>query len=275
MVAYGALRVTKVTPTYWRATMCKGPVNIFGPELYADLRLLLDDLEKDNQVRVLVLDSDVPDFFCAHWDLTWPTGDDEPVDMPGYVSAIGDWANFVHRLTNIGVVSIASVRGRARGHGSEPRTCTRHSICQSQPEVGAGVVPGGGGTEWLPLLCGRSRALEILLASDDFDASTAELYGWINRAIPDAELDQFVDKFACRIAGFNKFPLFDLKRAVNQRVGIPSHADMYESQQLFVRCTTAPSSQHRLKQMFEAGLQQRGEAEKNLGQLLAQIKSDK
>jgi enoyl-CoA hydratase/carnithine racemase len=280
MTSNKTLRVTKVTPAYWRATLSNPPLNLFGPELYASLRLLVDDLEKDNQVRVIVFDSDVPDYFCAHYDLTWPTGDAEPVDMPGYAPVLGDWPNFVSRLNHLGVVSIASIRGRVRGHGSEfvlgcdMRFASREKAILSQPEVGAGVAPGGGGLEWLPRLCGRSRALEILLGSDDFDGMTAELYGYVNRAIPDAELDSFVDNLARRIAGFDKFPLVHVKRFVNQRIGVANPSDIHEAQQLFVQCVATGETQRRLKNLFAAGLQQPGEAELNLGHTLAQVTSD-
>ncbi|KIW65981.1 hypothetical protein PV04_08194 [Phialophora macrospora] len=280
MTTNHALRVTKINPAYWRATLCNPPLNLFGPELYAGLRLLLDDLEKDKEVRVVVFDSDVPEYFCAHYDMMWPKGDAEPYHIPGYAPVLGDWPNFVHRLSNVGVVSIALIRGRVRGHGSEfvlacdMRFASREKAILGQPEVGAGVAPGGGSLEWLPRLCGRSRALEIVLGSADFDGPTAELYGYVNRAIPDAELDKFVDDFARRIAGFNKFPLVHVKRFVNQRAGMASVSDVHESQQLFGRCVQTPETQRRVKNLFAAGLQQDGEAELNLGHVLSQITSD-
>ncbi|KAJ9610323.1 hypothetical protein H2200_005100 [Cladophialophora chaetospira] len=261
MTTNNAIRIAKVTPAYWRATLSNPPLNLFTPELYAGLRPLLDDLEKDPEVRVIVFDSDVPEYFCAHYDLTWPNGDAEPYHIPGYAPVLGDWPNFVHRLNNIGVVSIASIRGRVRGHGSEfvlacdMRFASRERAILGQPEVGAGVAPGGGGLEWLPRLCGRSRALEIVMGSDDFDGPTAELYGYINRALPDAELDQFVDNFARRIAGFGKFPLVHVKRFVNQRAGTANFSEIHESQQLFLRCIQTPETQRRVKNLFAAGLQ--------------------
>jgi enoyl-CoA hydratase/carnithine racemase len=280
MATNTALRITKITPAYWRATLHSPPLNLFSPEVYAGLRLLLDDLENDKEVRVVVFDSDVPGYFCAHYDLLWPTGDAEPVDMPGYAPVLGDWPNFVHRLSNLGVVSIASIRGRVRGHGSEfvlacdMRFASREKAILSQPEVGAGVAPGGGGLEWLPRLCGRSRALEILLGSDDFDGATAELYGYVNRALPDAELNEFVDNFARRIAGFDKFPLVHVKRFVNQRTGTTNLNDIHEAQALFLRCSATPETQRRVKDLFSAGLQQPGETEDHLGRALAQVASD-
>lgn len=252
-------------------------MNLFGPELYSGLRLLLDDLEKDEQVRVVVFDSDVPEYFCAHYDLTWPK---EPVDIPGYANLAEDWPNWVARLNNLGVVSIASIRGRVRGQGSEfvlacdMRFASIEKAVLGQPEVGVGLSPGGGALEWLPALCGRSRALEIVLGSEDFDGATAEKYGWVNRAVPDAELDVFVDKYARRIAGFDKFPLTGVKRIVNQRIGTAYHADQHQSLNFFFQCVAKPETQQRLKKLFEAGLQQNGEVERNLGAATAKITLD-
>ncbi|OQV07948.1 hypothetical protein CLAIMM_12300 [Cladophialophora immunda] len=277
MATKNVVRITKVSPAYWRATISNPPLNIFDPHVYASLRLLLDALEKDPHVRVVVFDSDVPEYFCAHYDMAWPAAG---VDIPGYAPVRGDWPTFVHRLSNLRVASIASIRGRVRGIGSEfvlacdMRFASREKAVLGQPEVGAGVAPGGGALEWLPRLCGRSRTLEIVLGSDDFDASTAELYGWVNRAVPDAELDRFVDTLARRIAGFDTFPLEGVKRVVNQRAGVANFADLHESGLLFGRCVDTPETQRRVKNLFAAGLQQDGETERNLGHALSQVTSD-
>ena len=120
------------------------------------------------------------------------------------------WMETALRLSKVPVVSIASIRGRARGMGSEfalacdLRFASLERAVLGQPEVGVGLVPGGGGMERLPLLVGRARALEIVLGAGDFDADTAERYGWINRALPDAAFDRFVDDLARRIASFDK-----------------------------------------------------------------------
>ena len=133
-------------------------------------------------------------------------------DLPG-AAPFSEWPAFVTRLAQSRVISIAKVRGRARGHGSElalacdMRFASREKAIFAQTEVGSAVVPGGGATEWLTALAGRSRALEIIVGADDFDAIIAEKYGWVNRALPDAELDGFVDNFARRIASFEKRPL--------------------------------------------------------------------
>src|SRR5260221_13638983 len=135
-------------------------------------------------------------------------------------------------------VSIAIIRGGARGGGSELamacdlRFASREKAIFGQPEVGFGLIPGGGALERLPLLVGRSRALEVVLGADDFDADTAERYGWINRAIPDADLDAFVAQFVRRVLSFDKRALAAAKAIVNA-AGLPDPAALQSTQDLF------------------------------------------
>ncbi|UKZ83795.1 hypothetical protein TrVFT333_011608 [Trichoderma virens FT-333] len=138
----------------------------------------------------------------------------------------------------------------------------------AQPEAAAGVHCGGGGIEWLPRLVNRSRALEILLGGEDFDATTAAQYGYINRAIKDAELSAFVDNFARRLAGFDRKPLLETKRAVNDRAGLPRLTDLLASMQDFVRACTWPETVKRVKTLFEMGIQQDGPVERDMGRHL-------
>lgn len=138
----------------------------------------------------------------------------------------------------------------------------------AQPEAGAGVHCGGGALEWLPRLVNRSRALEIVLGGEDFDAVTAAQYGYINRAIKDVELSSFVDNFARRIAGFDRKPLLETKRAVNGCAGLPRLTDLLASMQTFLRAVKWPETEKRVKTLFEMGLQQDGPGERELGKLL-------
>src|SRR4029453_14295223 len=125
------------------------------------------------------------------------------------------------RLSRAPVVSIASVRGRATGMGSElalasdMRFASREKAILSQFEVGAGLVPGGGPMARLSRLMGRGRALEVMLSADDIPGDLAELYGYVNRSLPDADLDGFVDALATRIVSFDKQAIMDTKRLVN------------------------------------------------------------
>ncbi|KAM0259707.1 hypothetical protein ACHAQJ_003141 [Trichoderma viride] len=264
------LKLTKISSAYWRATFNAPPLNLFTPRTYAALRVLVEMLENDRAVKVVVFDSSVEDYFISHFDLL--AGQDKTDDEE--TSVVYDWANFVLRLARLSVVSIAEVRGRTRGHGSEfvlacdIRFGSLEKAIFAQPEAGAGITCGGGGIEWLPRLVNRSRALEILLGGEDFDAATAAQYGYINRAIKDSELSAFVDNFARRVAGFDRQPLLETKRAVNDRAGLPRLTDLLSSMQVFVRSVTWPETTQRVKTLFGMGLQQVGPLEKDMGRYL-------
>lgn len=216
------LTITEVTPAYWRVTLDNPPLNLFDPRMHAEFWLLLDRIEADTQLKVVVFDSANPDYFIAHLDLV----DWSVPDVPG-AAPMSEWVHAVTRLSQSRVVSIASVRGRAHAHGNEfllacdMRFASREKAIFGHIEVALGTVPGGGGAEWLSALTGRSRALEIILGSADFDADTADRYGWINRAVPDADLDAFVDGFARRIAGYDRDVLAIAKARVNAVAALP------------------------------------------------------
>ncbi|NKB79897.1 enoyl-CoA hydratase/isomerase family protein [Ochrobactrum daejeonense] len=127
------------------------------------------------------------------------------------------------------------IRGRARGIGAELavasdlRFASSENALLCQIEVGFGLLPGGGGLEWLPRHVGRGRALEIILGAEDYDAMTAERYGWINRAIPDAELDAYVDRLARRVTSFNHASIAKTKEMMDRRIPTPTVTDYAES----------------------------------------------
>jgi enoyl-CoA hydratase/carnithine racemase len=156
-------------------------------------------------------------------------------------------------------------------HGSEfalacdIRFASKERAILAQVEVGCSVVPGGGATEWLSALGGRSRTLEIIAGADDFDAETAEKYGWVNRAIPDADLDAFVDNVVRRVASFDKRPLELAMQLVNARAGVPLEADRWVSNHSFIGTTTWPATQERIGMLMKAGLQKDGDFELSLG----------
>jgi enoyl-CoA hydratase/carnithine racemase len=260
------LNLTEVTPGYWRVTIDNPPLNLYDPRMFAALNVLMDRIDADEEVRVVVFDSANPDYFVAHYDLE----DEEVPDVPG-AADFTQWPRFVTRLAQSRVISVAKLRGRARGHGSELalacdiRFASREKAVLAQVEVGVSVVPGGGATEWLSALAGRSRALEIIAGADDFDAETAEKYGWVNRAVPDAELDAFVDTFARRVAGFDKKPLELAKKLVNARAGVPSEADRWASNHAFIGTTSWPATQDRIAKLMAEGLQEEGDLELRLG----------
>ena len=186
----------------------------------------------------MVFNSADEDYFISHFDVV------RAAEMPGPgPTGLPAWTDIVVRLTRAPFVSIAAIRGRTRGVGSEfvlacdLRFASRERAILGQPEVGAALIPGGGALEALPRLVGRSRALEIVLAADDFDAGTAERYGWINRAVADIDLYDVVDTIATRIAGFDRDALSTAKRIINQRAEPVSGEDINESAREFRRLT--------------------------------------
>ncbi|HUA50687.1 MAG TPA: enoyl-CoA hydratase/isomerase family protein, partial [Candidatus Sulfotelmatobacter sp.] len=193
--------VDRSRPGRWTITFSNPPINMFVPATIVELGALTTDLEADPSVKVVVFESANPDFFIAHLDVA------KAAERP---AVLGLWRDIVLRLAASPVVSIAKVRGRTRGIGNEfvlacdMRFAGRQSALFGNPEVGVGLVPGGGALEWLPRLVGRSRALEIVLGADDFDADVAERYGWVNRTLDDDDLDAFVDAFVRRLASFDR-----------------------------------------------------------------------
>src|SRR6201999_2847466 len=168
--------------------------------------------------RVIVFESAVEGFFLNHSDFMADL--DDMLAMPPGRTGLPPWPDFLVRLTRAPVASIALIRGRATGNGSEITLACGMSFASkekailSQWEVGVGMVAGGGPMARLPQLIGRNRAMEVLLGSDDLRGEQAEAYGYVNRALPDAELDAFVEKLAVRIAGFDKWAIANTKRLV-------------------------------------------------------------
>ena len=265
MTTPSPFRVVQHSSSYWRVTFDNPPINLVTFGLYAALGDLMDRVEADEDLKVVVFDSADPEFFLAHFDMVPPK---EPYTGPA-------WVDVATRMTRSRVISIASIRGRARGGGSEfllacdMRFASRENAVLGQPEVGVGITPGGGAPERLPLLVGRGRALEIIAGADDFDADTAERYGWVNRALPDAELDAYVDRLATRIASFDQKPLAEVKALIN-RSTLPSDADLIGGQEAFRTAQTWPEARDRIGRFLKQGMQQRNELEYNLGEHIAE-----
>ena len=216
------IRLERLMPEYWRVTLDNPPFNIFGPETIPQLNSVIAQIETDAKVNVVVFQSAVPGFFLTHYDFVSPLS--ATTGIPPGATGLPALPDMLVRLSRAPVVSIVSIRGRATGVGSElslasdMRFASREKALLSQWEIGAGLVPGGGPMARLPRLIGRGRALEVLLSGEDIPGDLAERYGYVNRALPDAELDQFVDALARRIARFDKQSIADIKR----RVDIPS-----------------------------------------------------
>jgi enoyl-CoA hydratase/carnithine racemase len=261
---YKQLSIHRETPAFWRVTFNHPPINLVDLATLWELQELVSELEASQEVKVVVFDSADPDFFLAHWDVSGaarPAGSGTPAPS---------WTDISLRLAQAPVVSIALIRGRARGMGSEialgfdMRFASIERAILGQLEVGVGLVPGGGAMERLPLLVGRARALEIVLGANDFDAMTAERYGWINRALPDAQLDGFVTGLAQRLASFDKPALAEAKRTLNRRA-LPDAEDLKASQAVFYKAFARPGTQVRVRNLMELGIGTRSDLEMRFG----------
>jgi enoyl-CoA hydratase/carnithine racemase len=271
--AAAAVRAIEETSAYWRVVFDYPPFNIADATIFEGLQTLLARMDASPSLRVVVFESATPDFFLAHFDLTGKTGNITTAVGPSGLPILMD--TFV-RLTKSPVVSIAKIRGCVRGACSEfvlacdMRFASRENTRLCQPEVGVGVNPGGGGTERLPPLVGRGRALEIILGANDFDGETAERYGYINRALPDAELDRFVDVLARRIASFDRRPVAAAKKLVNQ-VSLPSADHLLDGLNSFLTALTWPETLQRIQAVLKCGLQQNIDFEKCWPEVLGTV----
>jgi enoyl-CoA hydratase/carnithine racemase len=195
------LTLDRRSPAYWRVTFDHPPINTITAKTIVELSQLVDLIERDSQLNVVVFDSANPDFFLAHYDIEKDPA--KTAALPSGPTGLPGWLDVTVRLSRAPVVSIASIRGRARGAGSEfilacdLRFASRENSVSGQFEVGAGFVPGGGPMARLSRLVGRGRALEILLVGDDFDGAPAEQYGYVNRTISDNELDAEWRRWRC------------------------------------------------------------------------------
>jgi enoyl-CoA hydratase/carnithine racemase len=243
------------------------------PETVSRLHEVIKELIEDAQVKVVILTSSVSDYFFNHFNLA--EASKFPM-LPG-ADSMPMWVDLVLRLSSAPFVSIASIRGRTRGGGNELalacdlRYASREQALFGQPEVGSGLLPGGGGSERLPRLIGRDRALEVILSSDDYDADLAERYGWVTRAIADAELDRFVDTMATRLASFDKPALAGAKAQVN-RATLPPDADLRAAYSEYTDSLTWPGLQAR-RPRFGKIVAEKGvmEVERRLGHYIGVV----
>jgi len=267
------IRVTRRSPAYWRVTIDNPPLNVMGPEMVKQFQQVMNALETDEQVRVVVFDSAVEDYFLNHSDFS--TKIEDLTSIPQGPTGLEAWPDFLVRLTHLPVASIALIRGRATGNGSEiTLACdmsfaSREKAIISQWEVGVGMVAGGGPMARLPRLIGRNRALEVLLSSEDIRAEQAEAYGYINRALPDAELDAYVEALATRIAKFDKWAIANTKRLVN--TSLPPDVELGAGWDACIASLGRPAAQHCIKALMALGFHKLGDIENRLGYYLSQI----
>jgi enoyl-CoA hydratase/carnithine racemase len=262
------IKVEKRTPTYWRVTFDNPPFNIFGPETIPQMEKVVAEIETDPDLRVVVFDSAVPGFFLTHYNFTPPLA--ESTGLPSGPTGLHPLPDMLVRISKASVVSIALIRGRATGVGSElalasdMRFASRQNAILSQWEVGAGLVPGGGPMARLPRLMGRGRALEVLLGSDDINGDLAERYGYVNRAFDDDKLDPFIDTLAERISGFDRQAIADTKRLVDF-ASLPSDPEIAAGWDAFITSVQRPVAQKNIGRLMEMGLQKDPEIESRLG----------
>jgi enoyl-CoA hydratase/carnithine racemase len=267
------IRVTRRSPAYWRVTIDNPPINVMGPEMLREFQEVMNALEADEQVRVVVFDSAVNDYFLNHSDFTAKLED--LTGMPAGPTGLPPWPDFLARLTRLSVASIALIRGRATGNGSELTLgcdmsfASREKAIISQWEVGVGMVAGGGPMARLPQLIGRNRALEVLLSSEDIRAEQAEAYGYINRALPDADLDAFVEALATRIAKFDKWAIANTKRLVN--TSLPPDVELGAGWDACIASLGRPAAQNGIKALMALGFHKPGDVENRLAYYLGQI----
>jgi enoyl-CoA hydratase/carnithine racemase len=258
------LSIDQSRPGIWTVSINNPPINMFVPATIVELGALMAGLETDPSVKVVVFQSANPDFFIAHLDVT------KAAERP---EVLGLWRDFVLRLASAPVVSIAKIRGRTRGIGNEfvlacdMRFASRQRALLGNPEIGVGLVPGGGALEWLPRVVGRSRALEIVLSADDFDADVAERYGWVNRTLDDDDLDSFVDTLVRRLASFDRETLGAAKAQIN-RFGMPTATELQSSNDIFFSTLARPSAQARRAKLRGIGYGVPGDFELNFGRYL-------
>ena len=268
------IHLTRRSRHYWRVTIDHPPLNIFGPEAIPQLDGVITSLESDEDVKVVVFDSAVPGFFLNHYDFVARLED--TTSLPPGPTGLQPLPDMLVRLSRAPVVSIASIRGRATGVGSElalacdMRFASREKAVLSQWEVGAGVVPGGGPMARLPRLIGRGRALEVLLGADDIPGDLAELYGYVNRSLPDADLDGFVDALATRIASFDKRAISETKRFADV-ASLPPDFEIAPEWDVCLASIMRPAAQEKIKKLMEQGFHKAGDVENRLGYHVGQL----
>lgn len=268
------IRVRQESPAYWRVTFENPPLNLMDPDFVLQFRDIIEAIEADDQLKVVVFDSAVDGFFLNHSNFR--VNLEELTSIPQGPTGLEAWPDILVRLTHAPVVSIASIRGRATGNGSELLLAcdmsfvSRENTIISQWEAGAGLIPGGGPMARLPRAIGRSRALEVLLTSDDLSGDVAESFGYVNRSMPDVELDGFVDATAKRVATFDKWAIANIKRLVND-ASLPPEVEIAAGWNAFLGSIARPAAQEKIKSLMARGFQQPGDLENRLGFTVGQL----
>jgi len=239
------------------ANITAPPMNLLGTELVRDLVSLIQRAEADTALHVLVFRSADPDYFISHVDVTRIS---EYLDQTARLTGDASIGSLFRYLSSSRLVTIAQIEGRVRGAGSEfvlacdMRFAALETAIFSQPEQGFGLIPGAGGIQHLTRLMGRARALEVMLCADDYDAELAARYGWINRALPTADLGEFVRSLAHRIAGFPAAGRAVLKDRVNA-ISLAATDDVRRDSDLFLECARDSEARRRIQLAMTRGFQ--------------------
>jgi enoyl-CoA hydratase/carnithine racemase len=247
------------------------PINLITIEVFLELVGAISDLAADDSVRVVVLRSANSEWFLAHFDVEAIIG--FPTDQPP-ATELNLYHQMCETLRTMSKATIAVIEGRVGGGGSElalscdMRFATPAAVF-NQPEVALGILPGGSGTVRLPRLIGRSRALEAILGCDDIDATTAERWGWVNRVLPPAELDPFVDRLAERIARFPAHAVAAAKASV-LRAEAGVHDDLLAEGNAFSATLGEPDTRRAMQRFLEIG-GQTPDGERRLGALAGDL----
>src|SRR6266478_1795056 len=268
------IHLTRSSPHHWRVTFDHPPLNIFGPDTIPQLNEIITALETDEHVKVVVFDSAVQGFFLTHYDFLAKLED--TTRLPPGPTGLQPLPDMLVRLSRAPVASIASIQGRATGVGSElalacdMRFASRERAILSQWEVGGGLVPGGGPMARLPRLMGRGRALEVLLGADDIPGDLAELYGYVNRSLPDSDLDAFVESLATRIAAFDKQAISETKHFADV-ASLPPDFEIAPEWDVCLASIMRPAAQERIRKLMEQGFHRPGDVEDRLGYYVGQL----
>ncbi|WP_250475332.1 enoyl-CoA hydratase/isomerase family protein [Caballeronia sp. GAFFF1] len=262
------VRIDYISPSHWRVIFDHPPFNIFGPDTIPKLNAVVTSMETDPYVKVVVFESAVAGFFMTHYDFVPPL--EATTELANGPTGLPPLPDMLARIGRAPVISIAKIRGRASGVGSElalasdMRFASNEGALLSQWEIGVGLVPGGGPMTRLSHLIGRGRAMEVLTSGNDIDGALAERYGYVNRSFPDGELDAFVDSIATRIASFDKHSLSVIKQHVNAAT-LPPDSALASEWDAFITSVGRPVAQEKIGRLMELGLQESGDVEARLG----------
>jgi len=242
-------------------TIDNPPINLITSDLVTELAMFAGEVAADDNVRVIVFDSADPDFFLAHYDVG--ELNQLPDEVPPKSTELHEFNKINEAFRTMPKVSIAKIEGIARGGGSEfilaldMRFGVIGKTIVGQPEVLVGIIPGGGGTQRLPRLMGRSRAMEVILSGSDLSAELAERYGYINRAFPPKELNSFVKALAVRIASLPAETIALAKKAVLTALEQPIVEGLLEETYLFNQAVALPAAKQRMSLLLKMDGQSR------------------